>query len=122
MTRPARRLRTRLLVAMISIALGVLVLTAAVTAGLARRTEVDAARHDVQDRAAVVAPEFDRLIEQLPSARAAKQTKSAFVRDAVIERIAEAEDYRLAVKRLAAIKAGKEKTVPFDVIKRALGH
>ncbi len=44
------------------------------TAGVARRTEVDAARHDVQDRAAVVAPEFEKLIEQLPSARAAKQT------------------------------------------------
>jgi signal transduction histidine kinase len=73
-TRPTRRLRTRLLVAMISIALGVLVLTALVTAGLARRTEVDAARSDVQDRAAVVAPEFDRLIGQLPSARAARAT------------------------------------------------
>jgi signal transduction histidine kinase len=73
-TRPARRLRTRLLVAMISIALGVLVLTALVTAGLARRTEVDAARHDVKDRAAVVAPEFDKLIGQLPSARAAQQS------------------------------------------------
>ena len=58
---------------MISIALGVLVLTALVTAGLARRTEVVAARHDVQDRAKVVAPEFDKLIGQLPSARAAKQ-------------------------------------------------
>ena len=56
------------------------------------------------------------------SARAARQTKSAFVRDAVLERIAEAEDYRIAVKRLAALKAGKEKTVPADVLKRALGH
>jgi signal transduction histidine kinase len=73
-TRPTRRLRTRLLVAMISIALGVLVVTALVTAALARRTEVDSARRDVQDRAAVVAPEFDKLINQLPSARAAKQT------------------------------------------------
>ena len=67
MTRPARRLRTRLLVAMIAIALGVLVLTASVTAGLARRTEVDAARHDVQDRAAVVGPGVRPLSsEQLP--------------------------------------------------------
>lgn len=59
---------------MISIALGVLVLTALVTAGLARRTEVDAARHDVQDRAAVVAPEFDKLIRQLPAAKVATGT------------------------------------------------
>ncbi len=59
---------------MIAIALGVLVLTALVTAGLARRTEVTTARHDVQDRAQIVAPEFDTLIRQLPSAKAATQT------------------------------------------------
>jgi two-component system sensor histidine kinase BaeS len=59
---------------MVSIALGVLILTALVTAGLARRTEVDSARHDVHNRAAVVAPEFDKLIGQLPSVRAARQT------------------------------------------------
>lgn len=74
MSRPRRRLRTRLVVAMMAIALGVLLLTAAVTAGLARRTEVSNARHDVQDRAEVVAPEFDSLIDQLPAARTASET------------------------------------------------
>jgi two-component system, OmpR family, sensor kinase len=69
-TRPHRRLRTRLVVAMMAIALGVLLLTAVVTAGLAHRTEVTNARHDVQDRAEVVGPEFDALIAQLPGARA----------------------------------------------------
>jgi signal transduction histidine kinase len=59
---------------MMAIALGVLLLTAAVTAGLARRSEVTTARNDVQDRAAVVAPEFDRLIKQLPTAKAATGT------------------------------------------------
>jgi signal transduction histidine kinase len=59
---------------MMAIALGVLLLTAAVTAGLARRSEVTNARHDVQDRAAVVGPEFNTLIEQLPKARAAADT------------------------------------------------
>jgi two-component system sensor histidine kinase BaeS len=59
---------------MMAIALGVLLLTAAVTAGLARRSEVTNARHDVQQRAAVVSPEFDSLIAQLPSARAAVGT------------------------------------------------
>jgi signal transduction histidine kinase len=59
---------------MLAIALGVLVLTAAVTAGLARRSEVTTARHDVQDRAEVVGPEFDKLIKQLPAARAATAT------------------------------------------------
>src|SRR4051794_22433210 len=74
MTRPRRRLRTRLVVAMMAIALGVLLLTAVVTAGLAHRSEVTNARHDVQDRAEVVGPEFDSLIEQLPSARVASGT------------------------------------------------
>jgi two-component system sensor histidine kinase BaeS len=59
---------------MMAIALGVLLLTAAVTAGLARRSEVSNARHDLQDRAEVVGPEFDALITQLPAARAATDT------------------------------------------------
>jgi len=69
-----RRLRTRLVVAMVAIALGVLLLTGAVTAGLARRSEVTNARHDVHNRAEVVGPEFDSLIELLPKARAAVET------------------------------------------------
>jgi hypothetical protein len=62
-------MRTRLVVAMMAIALGVLLLTAAVTAGLVRRSEATNARHDVQQRAEVVGPEFDSLIAQLPAAR-----------------------------------------------------
>jgi two-component system sensor histidine kinase BaeS len=73
-SRPRRRLRTRLVVAMMAIALGVLLLTAAVTAGLARRSEVSTARDDVEQRAEVVGPEFDSLIAQLPKARAAITT------------------------------------------------
>src|SRR5436190_265694 len=44
---------------MMAIALGVLLLTAAVTAGLARRSEASSARHDVEQRAEAVGPEFD---------------------------------------------------------------
>ena len=65
-------------------------------------------------------PAVDKSLAR--SARAAKQTKSEFVRAAVLERIAEAEDFRIAVKRLARIKTGKEKTVALDVLKHALGH
>ena len=54
-------------------------------------------------------------------ARAARQTKSEFVRAAVTERIAEAEDYRIAVKRLRALKAGKSRTYTAEDIKRDLG-
>ncbi len=59
---------------MMSIALGVLVLTALVTVGIAHRTEVTTARHDVQNRVEVVGPEFDTLIQQLPQAKAATAT------------------------------------------------
>jgi two-component system, OmpR family, sensor kinase len=53
--RPRRRLRTRLTVAMLAIALGVLVVTAGITASLARRTATDAARHELQQKAPEVA-------------------------------------------------------------------
>ncbi len=59
---------------MMAIALGVLLLTAAVTAGLARRSAVSDARSDVEHRAEVVGPEFDSLIAQLPRARGASRT------------------------------------------------
>ena len=74
MTKPRKRLRRRLVIAMTGIALGVLVLTALVTAGLARRTEVASAKSDVEDRAAIVAPEFDTLLAQLGTGRAATGT------------------------------------------------
>ena len=59
---------------MASIALGVLVLTALVTAGLARRNEVSTAKHDVESRAAIVAPEFNTLLGQIGSGKVAAQT------------------------------------------------
>ncbi len=66
-----------------------------------------------------LSPALDKSLGR--SARAAKQTKSAFVRDAVLERIAEAEDYRIAVKRLRALKEGKSRTYTAEEIKRDLG-
>ena len=74
MTGPRRRLRTRLLVAMVAIALGTLVLTALVTAGLARDASVDAARDDLRDQSAIIGGELDQLIAQVPAARAAGET------------------------------------------------
>jgi signal transduction histidine kinase len=59
---------------MVTIALGVLVLTALVTAGLARRTEANSARDDLNARAPVVASEFDTLLGQVPLGRIAAQT------------------------------------------------
>ena len=59
---------------MVGIALGVLVLTALVTAGLARRNEVSTAKHDVESRAAVVAPEFNTLLAQIGTGKVAAST------------------------------------------------
>ncbi|HEX9467170.1 MAG TPA: HAMP domain-containing sensor histidine kinase [Acidimicrobiia bacterium] len=74
MTKPTRRLRTRLLVAIMAIALGVVVLTALVTAGLAHRTATSAARDDVARHAPVVADEFNALLSQFPAVRLSNQT------------------------------------------------
>ena len=59
---------------MIAIALGTLAVTAAVTAGLARRTAVDAARSTLADHTPVVANELNQLIALLPAARKADNT------------------------------------------------
>jgi two-component system sensor histidine kinase BaeS len=61
MKRPRHRLRTRLMVAMLAIALGVLLLTAGVTASLARRTSANAARSDLEQQAPEVANALDAV-------------------------------------------------------------
>src|SRR3954452_21833591 len=62
--RPRRRLRTRLLVAMAAIAVGVLVISGAVTITLARRTAVNAAQDELEAKA----PEIASRLEQLSGA------------------------------------------------------
>ena len=74
MTRRPRHLRTRLLVAMVAVALGTLVITAAVTAGLARRTATNSARDDLAEHTPVVADELNQLVSLLPAARTANNT------------------------------------------------
>jgi two-component system sensor histidine kinase BaeS len=59
---------------MVAIALGTLVVTAAVTAGLTRRTSTDAARDTLADNTPVVAAELDQLVALLPRAQAADNT------------------------------------------------
>jgi len=73
-TRRTRRLRTRLLVAMVAVALGTLVITAGVTAGLARRTATNSARDDLAEHTPVVANELNQLVSLLPAARTANNT------------------------------------------------
>jgi signal transduction histidine kinase len=58
---PARRLGTRLFVAMLAIAFGVLVLSAAGTAGLFRQTATDSALHDLREKAPAVSDSVQQL-------------------------------------------------------------
>ena len=59
---------------MIAIALGTLAVTAAVTAGLARRTATDSARSTLADHTPIVADELNQLIALIPAARTADKT------------------------------------------------
>jgi two-component system sensor histidine kinase BaeS len=61
MSRPTRRLRTRLLVAMVSIAFGTLVVAAAGAAAIAKQTASNSALDDLRGRA----PELSTLVENL---------------------------------------------------------
>ncbi len=60
---PTRRLGTRLFVAMVAIAFGVLVLSAAGTAALFRQTSTDAALHDLRQKAPTIGDSVERLSE-----------------------------------------------------------
>src|SRR5262249_21276651 len=73
-TRRTRRLRPRPLVALGARPLGTLVITAAVTAGLARRTATNSARNDLAEHTPVVADELNQLVSLLPAARTANNT------------------------------------------------
>jgi RHH-type rel operon transcriptional repressor/antitoxin RelB len=64
-------------------------------------------------------PVLDKELSK--QARAAKQTKSELVRSALAERLAEAEDLRVATKRLRALRAGKSRTYSAEEVKRDLG-
>ncbi len=61
MTAPRRRLRTRLLIAMVAIAFGVLVVASLGAAGLARDTAADNAVRDLERQAPEIATELERL-------------------------------------------------------------
>ncbi len=67
---PARRLGTRLFVAMLAIAFGVLVLSAAGTAGLFRQTSTDSALHDLREKA----PTVSDAVQQLSAFRSLNPT------------------------------------------------
>ncbi len=49
------------------------------------------------------------------------RTKSFYVREAILEHLAELEDIYLAEKRLVAIRTGRRKTVPLEKVMKRHG-
>lgn len=65
MTKTRRTLRTRLVLAMAGIAIGVVVITGVTTIGLARRGAADTAQHQLEDKAPRVARQLEELGKRL---------------------------------------------------------
>lgn len=80
MTPPRRRLWTRLLVAMVAIAFGVLVLSAAGTAVLYRQTATNSAIHDLRKKAPRVADAVEQLSQLRRANIAARPDRRGIVR------------------------------------------
>jgi signal transduction histidine kinase len=83
--RPTPRFRTRLLVAIVAVAFGVLVLSAAGTAALARRSATDAAIRDLREDAPPVADALDRLRTRFQRLRANPGTNADGVRTQIAD-------------------------------------
>lgn len=54
-------------------------------------------------------------------ARATGRTKSEIAREAILEHVGDFEDVCIAEERLAAIRAGKSKTVPLEDVMKDYG-
>jgi signal transduction histidine kinase len=77
---PTRHLRTRLLVAMVAVAFGVLVVAALGAAGIARETSADSAEHDLEKQAPTVSKELERLGPLFRRALAVNRNPAAVAR------------------------------------------
>jgi signal transduction histidine kinase len=77
---PPRRLRNRILVAMVAVAIGVLVFTGVVTVALTRRAAVDAAAAQLRDRAPAVSESLERLRTRLDTQQAQQRSERGDLR------------------------------------------
>lgn len=64
-------------------------------------------------------PKLDRRLDRL--AKFHRTTKTAIAREALIARLEEEDDIRLAGERLARLDAGKSRTYSMVEVKRELG-
>ena len=63
--------------------------------------------------------EIEIRLEKL--AKSTGRTKSFYAREAIIEHLADLEDFYLAEKRLAKVRSGKTKTVSLNELEAELG-
>jgi RHH-type rel operon transcriptional repressor/antitoxin RelB len=63
--------------------------------------------------------EIEDRLEAL--AEATGRTKSFYVREAIIEHLADLEDVYLAEQRLADLRAGRAKAIPIDDVMKKYG-
>ncbi len=64
-------------------------------------------------------PEIEARLEAL--AKKTGRTKTFYVREAILEHLADLEDIYLAEKRVAALKTGKSATVALDALLKRYG-
>ncbi len=64
-------------------------------------------------------PEIEARLDAL--AKKTGRTKTFYVREAILEHLADLEDVYLAEKRIAALKAGKSGTVALDEMMKRYG-
>lgn len=64
-------------------------------------------------------PAIDRKLARLAKSRG--MTKTAIAREALVERLEEAEDIRIAEERLKRLDVGKSRTYSMAEVKRELG-
>ncbi|HUF83029.1 MAG TPA: HAMP domain-containing sensor histidine kinase [Acidimicrobiia bacterium] len=83
MRRPGPRFRTRLLVAIVAVAFGVLVVSVAGTAALARRTTTDAALDDLREDGPPVAESLDSLGERYRRAENQNQSSTRAIQQVI---------------------------------------
>ena len=64
-------------------------------------------------------PEIEERLDAL--AKATGRSKSFYVREAVLEHLADIEDIYLAEQRLADLQAGRTKAVPIEQVMKRYG-
>ena len=64
-------------------------------------------------------PEIEERLDAL--AKATGRSKSFYVREAVLEHLADIEDIYLAEERLADLQAGRTKAVPIEQVMKRYG-